>query len=180
MSFSYERLKPSLYKWANYFEVRSGHKYEFWELINAVWVRGNIQKIKNIKYVSRKVYQDMVDYMRLQGGRTGCCKNNKLADTLSIEYFYGEDLFIKDILESEENFINEVLAREIWKYVFDSDLLNEREKMIMEMTYKGTTAVKIGKILGITGEYVAQIRKKTLLKLRKKLNRSSNLACISR
>jgi RNA polymerase sigma factor (sigma-70 family) len=63
MPLTYEQLAPSLYKWANIFACKF-NEFERDELVNAVWEIGRIQKLKNIKFASRRAKNDMIDYMR--------------------------------------------------------------------------------------------------------------------
>ena len=61
--FTLEDLEPALHKWAYHFQ---DNRFEHWELINEVWLRGNIQKVPHIKQVSQKIKWEMISYMREQ------------------------------------------------------------------------------------------------------------------
>ncbi len=58
---TFEQLEPALHKWARYFH--NAH-FEHWELINAVWLMGNIQILAHINFASQRIKWDMMDYMR--------------------------------------------------------------------------------------------------------------------
>ncbi len=58
---TFKELESALHKWAHHFQ---NDRFEHWELINQVWMMGNIQKLKYIKFASQRIKWDMIDYMR--------------------------------------------------------------------------------------------------------------------
>jgi RNA polymerase sigma factor (sigma-70 family) len=67
--FIFKEIENHLYKQALRIHTKYPNKCEIDELVNEVWIKGNIQKLDNIKYVSRRAYFDMIDYMRKKEGR---------------------------------------------------------------------------------------------------------------
>ncbi len=45
------------------------HKYEFWELLNEVWLQGKVQKLSDIRLAYKVIESGCIDYMRVQEGR---------------------------------------------------------------------------------------------------------------
>ena len=67
MPLTYEQLAPSLYKWGRILSVKFP-RFQAHELINAVWLKGDIQNVKNIRFASKRAKCDMIDYMRDETG----------------------------------------------------------------------------------------------------------------
>ena len=65
MDETFERMKPELYKWANFF-AQWDRYFEVDELVNVSFANGNLRSISrgNIKLLSRKVKWCMQSYMR--------------------------------------------------------------------------------------------------------------------
>ena len=61
---NYKELESLLYKWAHYFSKRSNRQFEPDELINELWLKGGIQKLKNVKLASNRIKFDMIYYIR--------------------------------------------------------------------------------------------------------------------
>lgn len=175
--FSFEELCPALYKWAHYFENRSDGKYEFWELINSVWLRGEIQHLQNIKYVSKKVYHNMVDYIRECESRRGYAKHIALGNMRSLEYPIkssksADEVFLRDVILDRENILNKICAKDVWNLVFNNGLLSERKKAILRLMFEeDLTMREVGEKLGISQSRVSQLMKDVMPKLRAALTR---------
>lgn len=66
--FTFEQVEKPLYAaaWAMH---RKFPMYEVHELVNEAWLQGDIQRVEDIKFVKRRAYFDMVQYLRGQLGR---------------------------------------------------------------------------------------------------------------
>lgn len=177
--FSFEELRFVLYKWAHYFEKRSNGKYEFWELINAVWLCGNIQHLKSIKFAPRKVYQDMVDYIREQEGRKGGSQHTALYNMRSLEYPIrrgnsADELFLRDLIPDKNSFFSKIYAKELWERIFNNGLLlSERNKTILRLTFEDDLTMReIGEKLGMSQSRVSQIMGKVMPRIKRILLRA--------
>lgn len=68
-NFTFEEIKLHLFKWANIISRTGNGKYDFWELVSAVWLKDKVQHVSRIEFVSYRAKQDMIDYIRTQEGR---------------------------------------------------------------------------------------------------------------
>ena len=82
--FSYDELAPFLHKWANYY---ANEKYDKWDLIMIVWLKGNLQKLDTIKKASLRVRYDILDFLRSEEGanRKVKCRFVSLGDFIGFE-----------------------------------------------------------------------------------------------
>lgn len=177
--FSFEELRFALYKWAHYFEKRSDGKYEFWELINAVWLQGEIQHLKSIKIASKKAYRGMIDYIREQEGRKGNIQHTAMYNMRSLEYPIkignsADELFLRDVIPDKNSFFDKIYAKELWERVFNNGLLlSERSKTILRLTFEDDLTMReIGEKLGLNESRVSQIVGKVMPRIKRILLRA--------
>ena len=65
---TYEKLRPILYKIASKYARAYHFKYEIDELINEVWLAGRVQNLADIRFATRRISFDIIDYIRQQEG----------------------------------------------------------------------------------------------------------------
>lgn len=63
MTDLFERMKPSLFKWATFF-AKFDRQFEIHELVNVAFCHGGLRKIKNPKLWSKKIMWIQQDHMR--------------------------------------------------------------------------------------------------------------------
>lgn len=81
MPLTYEQLAPALYKQATAIQGKLPW-FQVHELINACWVKGNVQKLKNIKFAMKRGRYDMFDYIRGETGSRNRQRATRKADAL--------------------------------------------------------------------------------------------------
>lgn len=156
MSLSYQQLKPILYRIAPRF---ANYKYEINELVNAVWLMGNVQKLENIKFAAHRIRYDIIDYIRSQEGRKGrpklsvCSLNARLPNSTddgkpnTLERYLGRDdpsLFTVDFDDNVDRLVRQSCN-------------NRQERLVLKLKLAGFTLREIGKIVGITESSICYI-----------------------
>lgn len=66
-NFTFEQIEKPLYSAARAMR-RKFPMYEVNELVNAVWLKGDVQRVANIKFVRKRAYYDMIHYLRQERG----------------------------------------------------------------------------------------------------------------
>jgi len=161
---TYEELQPVLYRIAYMF---ANYKYDVNELINAVWVIGNVQKLPDIRLAYKRIYYDMIIYIRTQEGRkkqsysqkpstkyraytTSYNAETEFADNYehsTYEMFMGKEDggFAKvDFKDELESFMKRVCN-------------NCEDRLIVKMRLDGYTLREIGKVVGVVESRISQI-----------------------
>ena len=65
----YEIAKRHLFRWASYYMTRYPGRFEFWELVNAVWCDRSFQNTNRYDpYLSNRIRWSMMDYIRDKDG----------------------------------------------------------------------------------------------------------------
>lgn len=168
--YSFEQLEKILYKQAHRVKKFFPNRYEVDELVNEVWVKGNIQKLDNIKYVATRAYYDMIDYLREVEGRQFMRKGvfynrpKYVTNMHNIKRKFDPDAehdFFDDVASERRTDIETMIDKEQAEYILSC--LPEREAEILRVYYFGEKNLKeVGKELGITEGSVCKIRKRAL------------------
>lgn len=164
---TFEQLKLSLHKWAHHFE---NEKYEHWELINAVWEMGRVQKL-HINLASMRIKFDMIEYMRKEENFKRRKKDEAngvfVPKTASLNFLIAEDV---EFIETIEGY------RDTYKFhtedYFDWIIkgFDRREKLVIKLYFiGGFTLAEIGKVVGVTDSRIYQVLINSLKRIRVRL-----------
>ena len=176
LRLTYEQLKPSLFKWAGKYQ---NNQFEFWELINAAWLGGRIQKIQNRRYISVAVRCAMVDYMR------GVTKSQERKRRAKKGIFYPHEYNFTSVEIVSDGGHDKGLGKNIessedsYKKVDEEDYFNQlmkgftrREKLIIRLRYKERfTLREIGKIVGVNESYISVVHTELMKRLWDKIRK---------
>ena len=172
--YTFEQVENILYKQAYKAKELCPNRYESDELVNEVWLKGNIQRLDNIKYVANRAYWDMIDYIRTTEGR------NFMRNGLSLRRFkhITNMHYIKRKFDDEADFdfFNNIESKEQndLKLVDDYDeidhlleCLSEKKRTILKKYFlEGMTLIEIGDIFGIKGVTISNFKKQSIEKIR--------------
>ncbi len=158
VNFKFKQIEKNLYAaaWAMH---KKFPMYEVDELVNAVWLIGDVQRVSDIKFVRKRAYYDMIQYIRTQRGysfmrhrdSTGHFKektnrhedylHNAFQDNRKHDYFE-DHLFDEDGSSDYEQVDNKEEAGRVLERL---GKLNERYVDILRMYYyDGMTMQEIG------------------------------------
>lgn len=162
---TFKQLRPALYRWAKHFQCQ---RFEFWELINAVWAQGKAQNLQNKRYISRCIKFGMIDYMR----EISAYRTKKRWEESG--QFYPVTMSISQRNEDNEDFQLEA-KKEHCKVETDDLLkmllkgLNDFEKLIINLKYKKDyTWGEIAQMVGLSEEQVYSMNYRALKQIYKK------------
>ncbi len=165
--FSFEEIEKNLYKQAHKICKRFPGKYEVNELVNEVWLMGDVQRVKNIKFVAARAYFDMICYIRRKEGRKAMRKGvvndrPKYLTNMSKKDRYGtEQSFFYWQEDLRENGTKEVDDRDEVEYALS--FLPEKLSKILRLYYFEEMSLKeIGKSMGLSECRISVLRKKAL------------------
>ncbi len=145
---TFEQLQPALHKWARHFQ---NNRFDHWELINAVWEIGQVQKLNCIKFASARVRYDMIDYLRKQLGRSPKPYTNSLS-----YYDYSEDATIEESLEDKANRFQQIETNDYFKILLEG--FTRREKIAIRLRYElDYEHSEIAKVIGVSNSMVSLI-----------------------
>jgi len=91
---TFKQLRKALYKWAAYFCKKYRGRFELDELVNAVWVRGKVQKVPKIEMASSKIRWEMLSYI---------ASELKLRKVNSINFFTNFDSLYDNVQHHEDD-----------------------------------------------------------------------------
>lgn len=165
---TYEELKPILVHMAGKF---ANHKYEVDELINAVWVIGDVQKLPDIRLAYKRIYYDIIIYIRTQEGRKYRAYSRKPSYKYRIKvisYDAEVDMHKSGTEPSEHNTYEMFMGKENVGFAevdFKDELelllkhvcINYEERLIIKMKLDGFTNEEIGKVIGVVSSRISQI-----------------------
>jgi RNA polymerase sigma factor (sigma-70 family) len=166
MALTYEQLAPALYKQAGIL-AKKCFAFKAHELVAECWLMGNVQKLKSIKFASRRAYYDMIDYIRLETG----CRNTKKAlakgkfvpKTYSLStHLSGEELDGShyELQELVPGVIDRGSERFDTKDLFDRLCrgLDQQEALILKLTFlENFKRKEVGKVAGLTESRISQL-----------------------
>lgn len=164
---TFKELEIVLHKWAHYF---SNREFEHWELINAVWLKGDVQKLKSIKLASARVRFDMIDYMR--------SKNNyRVKRRYDAAGKFFPQVIPISTSDDKVNVLDTFESRQDYSKVETDDLFDKLligllpvEKLIIHLRYKCDFTLKeIAKVIGFEASRCSQIHTNTIRILKRRL-----------
>ena len=174
MALTYEQLAPALYKQARAL-AKKCFAFEADELVAECWLIGNVQKLKTIKYASKRAYYDMIDYIRLQTG----CRNTKKAKakgkfvpkTTSLYTVFGaaddnKEHQLKDILPGKsDGRMERIDTKDLFEKLCKG--LDRQESLILKLIYvDGFNQAETGRVIGHSESRVSQLLKNLLPRIR--------------
>ena len=171
---TYPQVALALHKWA--FKYQS-NDFEYWELINAVWAKGDVQKLEHEQFISGRVKWDMIDYMRsIHDFRRD---RRKEAADKHIERQYS----MNQLLDNAEigDFIENKTAEPVQSSLETKDYfdwlargLSKNEAILLKMRFIDEQKLKdIALILNMTESRVSQVLSQLLIRLKHKLTRNN-------
>lgn len=169
MSLTYEQLAPALHKWA-FIYAKKYPQFQVDELVNAVWLIGRVQKLKHIKFASRRVRYDMIDYMRKQ---TRCRVDARLRGqgkfvptTQSLQHRLTDDLELQDTIAVKTNLEHaDIDTRDLFDKLCKG--MSRMETLIVKLLFiEGFGQVEIGKVAGLSESRISQMLTNLLPRMR--------------
>lgn len=153
---SFKEIEPALHKWAFYYQNRW---FDHWELINAVWSKGDVQVLPHINLASNRIRWDMIEYMRgIHGGRVPR-RQEFLRKTVSIYDEIGDNFELVEFIACK-SYNTEV--DDLFPWVLRG--LDNTERMIIKLRYyEDFTLADIARVIGLT-ESAISLKLKSLLK----------------
>lgn len=174
---TFDEIKPAMHKWAHHFQNR---EFEHWELINAVWAMGAVQKLSHINFASGRIKYDMIDYMRTASGSRTPNKHKTLSGAVSINSKINEDQEFGDTMAC---IASPAEIDDLFALVLKG--LNRREKLIIKLKYcEGFTQDDIAEVVGCTGSMISlsltSLHKRIRIKLKNTIYESRTCQRTSR
>lgn len=158
----FKQVESSFHKWAHFF---SNYQFEHWELINAVWAKGFVQKLKHIKFASARIKYDMIDYIREQ---TNSRPKKRLEEkglfvpsSISIHNTINNDTELIELLRDHQTF-DEFESGDLFNWATTG--LQPKHKLFIKLKYiEDLLDREIGDALGVSESRVSQLRKESLV-----------------
>jgi len=171
MALTYEQLEPIfkrvLRKYCN-------NKYEMHELINAVWVKGRVQKLEDIRLAKNCIDKSAIDYMRVRDGRTFQGKPNrrKRSRLRSLDQpMWSDDREITpaDFTPTESpKVLDRIIAKELRNFLMTG--LRPMERLTLSMLSDNFSVREIAQAAGYHPTRISQIKTAMMEKLQDKYN----------
>lgn len=159
MPFAYSDLLPCMMKWARFF---SNEKYELYELINVVWLKGRLQRVDNIKKASFIAKCDMLDYIRLQEGSRKHIRKFFYTNTLGGSEEF-DLLKVREEIDEEERLSD---IRDELAFLIKEAHLDFQEQYMLKLFYwEDQTLEQIAGIMGFSTAWVGELLNKSICKL---------------
>lgn len=175
MPLTYEQLAPALYKQA----MALHRKYPWFqvnELVAECWLMGNVQKLKSIKFASKRAYYDMIDYIRRQTGsrntKIALAKGKFVPKTYSLStYLSGEELDgshyeLQDIAQGVIDLEPERIdTKDLFEKLCKG--LSRQETLILKLIFiDGFNQAEAGKVIDFTESRISQLLSNILPRIR--------------
>ncbi len=160
--YTFKEVEKNLYKQALKIINKFPNKYEVDELVNEVWLMGNIQKVKDIRYVSRRAFFDMIDYIRKIEGRP--IGSNGVVNKYHKRELTNQDgiiIFFNNIENKGRTYIDEVNDKDEVNFVL-SHIPEKYKDFLIKYYFKHMTLKEIGKTEGRCENTMSTKRKKAL------------------
>jgi RNA polymerase sigma factor (sigma-70 family) len=167
MSLTYEELIPVLKTIARKY---TSHKYDFWELINAVWEMGRIQKLSDIRFAWNRVTLDMIDYMRTQEGRRiwdKRCKRHGEPNWKKRTKFHSYDVPVDQSDDLGDSFQENIKTidcsygdidfNDELKLLVRRSCNNPRDRLVFRLRLEGYNMKEISEMVGCDQSRISQI-----------------------
>jgi RNA polymerase sigma factor (sigma-70 family) len=172
---TFEQLRPALHKWARFYSNRD---FEHWELINAVWEKGSVQKLPHIKLASQRIKYDMIDYMRRETDsrnkrnreKSGKFYPQKIRLSVMVDD-EGEPLTVRALgAAGDKSFERE----DFFQYITKD--LSRKEQLVLNLRYKKDYEFwEIAKIVGVCESTARSIHYYALKKIEWELSRTGEV-----
>lgn len=137
---TYEQLAPLMYKIAGEFAQASRGRFEPAELVNEVWLKGNVQRLKSIKFAPKRIRYDIIDYMRQQ---TSCRRKYKI-------YFHSPqtspETDLTDIIFVIPDHTEEIDDNDFFEYLIKG--LDRKCTLTVKLVAAGFSGYDISRVLG--------------------------------
>jgi hypothetical protein len=168
---TYEELEKVLYVVAKKYAKHLGGKVQVDELVNAVWLKGNIQKLPDIRLAWRRAIYDMIDYVRTEFGYKDRCRilstgklnpnygrpgpkmrvHMRTIDTCATE----DGMTLAETLGECDLRFNEIDESDFFNFICHN--LTRREKLIVSLKLHGFTHKEVGEVVELAESRVSQI-----------------------
>lgn len=150
---TFKQIEPHLHKWAKYFRNK---RFQHWELINAVWEMGWVQKLDRIQFASARIKYDMIEYMRNETG----FRRVELPKTYSFSSV-DEELTIEKIIGINDGCFGQVETKDLFEFLLKG--LPCKAKLAVHLRYECNYAQsEIAKVIGVSSSRISQILSKAL------------------
>jgi RNA polymerase sigma factor (sigma-70 family) len=170
IKYKFEQIEKVLYKQAHKIRKYFPNKYEVDELVNEVWLRGKIQKLDDVRFVAKRAYFDMIDYVRSIEGRHvmrgGEYKKRARGftnyhDALTRSNPSNENDFFDSSPIQGRTDIEAMIDKEQAEYILSC--LPEQEAEVLRVYYFGEKNLKeTGEILGLSECRTSSVRRSAL------------------
>ena len=149
MSLTFEQLAPIFHICAARYQ---NNKYDHWELIDAVWAKGEVQNLDDIRLTRKAIEYDIIDYIREREGRPARARLTSLDDAPDIQ--------------SEER-VRDIDNKDELECVYKSAGLDNKERQIINWYHiEGFTQQEIARDLGCTEANINQRLKRIMIRLK--------------
>lgn len=164
---TFEQLKPALHKWAIHFQ---SNKYDRWELINAVWEMGNVQKLP-VTLASMRIKFDMIDYMRgeenFRRRQRDDARGVFVPKYISAQTLIGDECELLELLEAP-NKLGDVDTDDYFGWLVKG--FSCQEKLAIKLRFiKNLSIAEIGRAIGLSDARIFQILINLLKRIRVRL-----------
>ena len=136
-------------------------KFDAWELINEVWLRGRIQKITNIKYLTKRIRYDILDVIRDMNETR---RKHRLI-------FKSDDSLEEKFCSQENREISLVDQADSFDFI-TRNLSAKQKEIIYQTFWEGKNQYETASTLGISQPSVCWHLNNALDKIRKEQNDS--------
>lgn len=162
MPWRWKDVEKLMHFWAGKFQDK---RFEHWELINAVWLRGRVQKVDKDN-ISITIKRDMIDYMR-RVSKQRMTKNGK---------FYRHEYTFTDRDQKLKAYPPKTFDNCDWQTrEYFNNLtkgFNREERLIIILRYiAGLSMAEIGKSIGCREPNISLIHKRLLKEIAEKIKK---------
>ena len=161
---TYEELKPILVHTAMKF---ANYKYEVDELVNAVWAMDAVQKLPHIRLAYKRIYYDIIVYIRTQEGRKKRSYSQKpdikyktmiTSYNIETEFTDNEEHSTYEIFMGEEDVgFAKVDFKDELELLIKRVYNSREERLIVKMRLDGFTQKEIGDVIGLHATRISQL-----------------------
>jgi len=155
MSVAFSDCLPALFKWGRFY---ASNRHDVFELVSAVWLKGNVQKLDDIKRVSLKVKREMMDYLRKEDGPRRKCNSTFVEHFVSYE---------EGLVHSNDAQYEHVDVVDLVCHLMKESDLSLREQDVLELVFwKSMTVPEVAVFSGHSVEWCCLILNSALAKVK--------------
>ncbi|MHC4397865.1 MAG: sigma-70 family RNA polymerase sigma factor [Planctomycetota bacterium] len=161
---TFEQVKPALFKWAGRFQ---SNRFEFWELINAVWEKNVIQQLHSHYLAPLVIKREMIDYMRHEYDlrRVRKVLNWDFKGRKAIALVVHNNWELQS--PTSPDFTLRADEKDITNYLTNHDSLSRMEKFILKLKFiEGMKTKDIAKSAGVKPSWVYERIRESIRRLR--------------